>query len=257
MKTWKLTLEYDGTKYSGWQEQKNARTVQGQLRKAAEDFLGMEVELQGAGRTDAGVHARAQVAHLRVRPRPGSRRKFPPVDEILRGVNERLPSDVCLIDASEVDNAFHARNDAVARTYVYQISKRRTAFFKKYVWWVREPLDCAAMARAARMLIGRHNFICFRALDPSRPDESTIVVVDDAGMDVEGDLILFHITASHFLWRMVRRLVGVLVRLGKGEIAIEDFAGLLEGKSDPRLDVAAWTAPASGLFLERVEYPPR
>jgi len=255
LKTWKLTLEYDGTKYSGWQEQKNARTVQGQLRKAAEDFLGVEVELHGAGRTDAGVHARAQVAHLRVRPKPGSRRHFPPADEILRGVNERLPSDVCLIDASEVDNAFHALNDAVARTYVYQISKRRTAFFKKYVWWVREPLDIAVMARGARMLIGRHNFICFRAPDPSRPDESTIVVVDDAGIDVEGDLIVFHITASHFLWRMVRRVLGVLVRWGKGEISIEEFAGLLEGRADPRLDVAAWTAPASGLFLEHVEYP--
>ena len=257
MKTWKLTLEYDGTKYSGWQEQKNARTVAGQLRKAAEDFLGVEVELHGAGRTDAGVHARAQVAHLRVRPKPGSRRNFPPADEILRGVNERLPSDVCLIDASEVDNGFHARNDAVARTYVYQISTRRTAFFKKYVWWVREPLDVAEMTRAAQMLIGRHNFICFRAADPSRPDESTIVVVEDAGLEVEGDLILFHITASHFLWRMVRRVVGVLVRLGKSEIGAEDFAGLLEGQADARLDVAAWTAPASGLFLERVEYPRR
>ena len=254
MKTWKLTLEYDGTKYSGWQEQKNARTVQGQLRKAAEDFLGAEVEMQGAGRTDAGVHARAQVAHLRARPKPGSRRHFPPPDEILRGVNERLPSDVCLIDVTEVDNAFHARNDAEARTYVYQISKRRTAFFKKYVWWVREPLDVAVMARAARMLSGRHDFICFRAADLSRPDESTIVVVEDAGVEVEGDLILFHITASHFLWRMVRRVVGVLVRLGKGEISVDDFTALLEGRPDPRLDVAAWTAPASGLFLERVDY---
>ena len=253
MKTWKLTLEYDGTKYSGWQEQKNARTVAGQLRKAAEDFLGVEVELHGAGRTDAGVHARAQVAHMRARVK----RRFPPADDVLRGVNERLPSDVCLIDVDEVENDFHARNDAAARTYVYQISKRRSAFFKKYVWWVREPLDVAAMTRAARMLVGRHNFVCFRAPDPSRPDESTIVVVEDAGIDVEGDLILFHITASHFLWRMVRRVVGVLVRLGKGEIAIEDFIRLLEGNADGRLDVAAWTAPASGLFLERVEYTRR
>ncbi|HLG94947.1 MAG TPA: tRNA pseudouridine(38-40) synthase TruA [Bryobacteraceae bacterium] len=254
MKTWKLTLEYDGSKYSGWQEQKNARTVQGQLRKAAEDFLGLEVKLQGAGRTDAGVHARAQVAHLRARPKPGSKRQFPPPDAILRAVNERLPSDVCLIDVSEAANSFHARNDAVARTYVYQICKRRTAFFKKYVWWIREPLDVAAMAHAARMLIGRHDFVCFRAPDPSRPDESTIVVVEDAGIELEGDLILFHITASHFLWRMVRRLVGVLVRVGRGQTSIEDFERLLGGRADSRLDVAAWTAPASGLFLERVIY---
>jgi tRNA pseudouridine38-40 synthase len=254
LKTWKLTLEYDGTKYSGWQEQKNARTVQGQLRKAAEDFLGVEVELHGAGRTDAGVHARAQVAHLRVRPKPESTRRFPPPGEILRALNERLPADVCVIDVEEAGNKFHARTDAVERTYVYQISKRRTAFFKKYVWWVREPLDVPAMAQAARMLIGRHDFVAFRALDPSRPDESTIVVVEDAGIDIEGDLILFRITASHFLWRMVRRIVGVLVRLGKGELTLEQFGRLLEGKTDPSLDVAAWTAPASGLFLEHVEY---
>jgi tRNA pseudouridine38-40 synthase len=253
LKTWKLTLEYDGTKYSGWQEQKNARTVAGQLRKAAEDFLGVEVELHGAGRTDAGVHARAQVAHLRVR----AERSFAPAAQILRAVNERLPSDVCLIDVAEVDNAFHARNDAVARTYVYQISERRTAFFKKYVWWVREPLDLPAMTEAAEMLIGRHDFACFRAPDPSRPRESTVVVVNDAGIDREGDLILFRITASHFLWRMVRRVVGVLVRLGKREIAMQEFAGLLQAQADPKLDVAAWTAPASGLFLERVEYARR
>jgi len=256
LKTWKLTLEYDGGKYSGWQEQKNARTVQGQLRKAAEDFLGLPVELQGAGRTDAGVHARAQVAHLRARLAPGSRRRhFPPPGEILRALNERLPSDVCVLDVAEAGPSFHARNSAVSRTYVYQISRRRTAFFKKYVWWVREPLDVTAMAQAARMLIGRHNFECFRAPDPARPDDSTIVVVEDAGIDVEGDLILFRITASHFLWRMVRRIVGVLVRIGKGELPMQQFTQLLDGRSGPSLDVAAWTAPASGLFLERVHYP--
>jgi tRNA pseudouridine38-40 synthase len=140
---------------------------------------------------------------------------------------------------------------------MYQISTRRTAFFKKYVWWVKEPLDSAAMARAARLLIGRHNFRAFRAEDPSRPDESPIVVVEDALIEMEGDLIVFRITASHFVWRMVRRIVGVLVRLGRGEITEGDFAGLLEGQTNPALDVAAWTAPASGLFLERVIYTDR
>jgi tRNA pseudouridine38-40 synthase len=256
LKSWKLTLEYDGTKYSGWQEQRNARTVQGQLRKAAEDFLGCEVDIQGAGRTDAGVHARAQVAHLRVRPpKESGRRNWPPPEEILRAVNSRLPSDVCLLDVAEAANTFHARHDAIARTYMYQISTRRTAFFKKYVWWVKEPLDIAAMSHAARLLIGRHNFRAFRAEDPSRPDESPIVVVEDAGVEMEGDLIMFRITASHFVWRMVRRIVGVLVRLGRGEITEAAFAALLEGQTNPKLDVAAWTAPASGLFLERVIYP--
>jgi tRNA pseudouridine38-40 synthase len=255
LKTWKLTLEYDGTKYSGWQEQKNARTVQGQLRKAAEDFFGADVEIQGSGRTDAGVHARAQVAHLRIRPKPESKRRhYPAANEILRALNDRLPADVCILEVTEAPATFHARHDALARTYIYQISTRRTAFSKKYVWWVREPLDIPAMSRAARTLIGRHNFVCFRAQDPSRPDESTVVVVDDAGIDVDGHLILFRITGSHFLWRMVRRIAGVLVKIGKGEMTLADFNRLLEGKAGPALDVAGWTAPASGLFLEKVTY---
>jgi tRNA pseudouridine38-40 synthase len=249
--TWKLTLEYDGTKYSGWQEQNNARTVQGQLRKAAEDFLGAKLEIQGSGRTDSGVHAIAQVAHLRA----GPKQSLPPPQEILRALNERLPSDVCVLDVEVESGKFHARHDAVSRTYLYQISTRRTAFFKRYVWWVRDPLNVPLMSRAARMLAGRHDFVCFRALDPSRPDESTIVVVDEASVEEDGHLILFRITASHFLWRMVRRIVGLLVRVGKGEITIDEFALLLEGKAHPRLDVAAWTAPASGLFLEKVAYP--
>jgi len=256
VKSWKLTLEYDGTKYSGWQEQRNARTVQGQLRKAAEDFLGSAVDIQGAGRTDAGVHARAQVAHLRVRlAKESARRNWPPPEEILRAINSRLPSDVCLLGMAEAPNTFHARHNAIGRTYMYQISTRRTAFFKKYVWWVREPLDTAAMSRAARTLIGRHDFRAFRAEDPSRPDESPIVVVEDAVLEIEGDLIVFRITASHFVWRMVRRVVGVLVRLGRGEITEADLAGLLKGRTNQAIDVAGWTAPASGLFLERVIYP--
>jgi tRNA pseudouridine38-40 synthase len=254
LKSWRLILEYDGTKYSGWQEQKNARTVQGQLRKAAQDLFDCEVEIQGAGRTDAGVHARAQVAHLRVAEDRESKRRFPAVEEIFRALNQRLPSDVCLLDIAEVDNRFHARHDAAARTYIYQISKRRTAFFKKYVWWVKEPLDVPAMARAAGMLIGRHDFVAFRAHDPGRPDESTIVVVEAAGIEADGDLIIFHLTASHFLWRMVRRVVGVLAKVGTGEITPEDFQLLLEGKLTEKFDVAAWTAPAAGLFLEKVEY---
>lgn len=254
-KTWKLTIEYDGTKYSGWQEQRNARTVQGQIRKAAEEFFDGTVDIQGAGRTDAGVHARAQVAHLRVRRAEEDKRRWPAGDEILQALNSRLTSDVCVVDVAEVPSSFHARHDAIARTYIYQISTRRTAFFKKYVWWVRQPLDVAAMSSAAQVLIGRHDFSAFRAEDKSRPDESPIVVVEDAGIETEGDLIVFRITASHFVWRMVRRVVGALVKLGLGEISSDDFSRLLEGKPNPKLDVAAWTAPASGLFLDRVIYP--
>jgi tRNA pseudouridine38-40 synthase len=247
--TWKLTLEYDGTRYSGWQEQKNARTVMGELRKAAEDYFGGSVDLYGSGRTDAGVHALGQVAHLRT----ASRATRQPRD-VLRGLNERLPVDVSIYAAELVPGRFHARHDAVARTYRYQISTRKTAFSKKYVWWIKTELDVALMSRAAKMLEGRHDFVCFRAPDPSRPDESTIVVVDQAEIEVQDHLILFRIEASHFLWRMVRRLVGVLVKLGAGEVKMEDFEQLLAGRCNPSLDVAAWTAPSAGLFLEDVRY---
>lgn len=250
VRTWKLTLEYDGSRYSGWQEQKNARTIQGEIRKAAEDFFGVQVEIQGAGRTDAGVHATAQVAHLRA---PTLKKLHP--DAILHQLNDRLPADIAVLSVEEVSPRFHARHDAATRTYAYRISTRKRAFEKRYVWWVKEKLDVPAMARAAQMLVGRHDFRCFRAGDPSRPDESTIVEVSSALVELDKDLILFRIEASHFLWRMVRRLVGVLVKLGKGEISMEDYQKLLEARCDPRLNVAAWTAPASGLFLERVYYP--
>lgn len=251
-RTWRLTLEYDGTKYRGWQEQPNARTVQGELRKVIEEYFGGAVDLQAAGRTDAGVHASAQVAHVRTRT---STRRAPA--QILRALNDFLPADIVITSLAEAPDNFHARRDAKSRRYVYQISTRKMAFSKKYVWWIKEPLDLAPMSRAAKMLVGRHDFRCFRAEDPSKPGESSIVVVDAAEIDKDEDLILFRIEASHFLWRMVRRIVGVLVKLGLGEISMADFERLLDGRPDPRLDVAAWTAPASGLFLDSVKYDAR
>ena len=247
--TWKLTLEYDGTRYSGWQEQKNARTVMGELRRAVEESLGASVDLQGAGRTDAGVHALGQVAHMRA----AMKRSKPP-ETLRREINERLPSSIVLLEMEPAPARFHARHDALSRTYMYQISTRKTAFSKRYVWWVKEELDIARMSEAAETLMGRHDFVCFRAQDPSKPDDSTIVVVENAGIETHGHMVLFRIEASHFLWRVVRRITGVLVRLGRGEIMPEDFRQLLEGRADPRLNVAAWTAPASGLFLEEVRY---
>lgn len=248
-RTWKLTLEYDGTRYSGWQEQKNARTVAGEIRGVAEQFLQAEVELHGSGRTDAGVHALAQVAHLRAKLRSAPR-----PEELRRALNSDLPADISILRVEPVGNDFHARHDAVLRSYLYQISTRKRAFEKRYVWWVKERLDVERMQSAAAMLAGRHDFECFRAPDPSKPHESTIVVVDSARVWMDGDLVLFRIEASHFLWRMVRRIAGVLVRLGLHEITLADFEALLAARCDKRFDVAAWTAPAAGLFLEQVTY---
>ena len=251
MKNYKITLEYDGTKHHGWQEQANAKTILGELRQAAEDFFHTRVEIGGAGRTDAGVHALAQVAHLKL-PRRADKTQvnYRPLD-ILYGLNDRLPANISILDVAEARPNFHARHDAVSRTYLYQISTRRTAFAKKYVWWVKDRLDVGAMAQAAEVLIGRHDFAGFSRRDPSRPDESTVVVVEAAQIAVEEHLILFHITASHFLWNMVRRIVGALVEVGRHKLSVADFAALLEGKGRK---TATLTAPPSGLFLESVEY---
>jgi tRNA pseudouridine38-40 synthase len=247
MATYRLTLEYDGTRYHGWQEQQNARTVAGELRRAAERTGGRVLDLGGSGRTDTGVHALAQVAHLRL-----SRAIDP--DRFLARLNGVLPGDIHVLDASPAPRTFHARHDARSRSYLYQISRRRTAFGKRYVWWIKRPLDVGRIAAAAALLAGRHDFAHFC----ERPQEqsSTVVVVEEARVAESGDLVLVRLAASHFLWRMVRRLVGTLVKIGAGELEAARLARLLEGS--PREAAgdgpAQWTAPASGLFLERVRY---
>ncbi|MDP9115250.1 MAG: tRNA pseudouridine(38-40) synthase TruA [Acidobacteriota bacterium] len=250
MRTFRLTLEYDGSKFSGWQAQINARSVQGDLQRVADELFGVEVDLQGAGRTDAGVHAVGQVAHIKVRNLRGD---LPPA-RILRELNDRLPSSIAVLECVETAPAFHARHDAVSRAYFYQISTRKTALSKRFVWWIKQPLDVSNMQAAAALIPGRHNFVCFRAADPSRPGESTTVVVTAAEVAVDDNLIVFRIEASHFVWKMVRRLTGTLVKVGLGEVTVDDFASLLTGRKNPKLDIAAWTAPASGLFLEAVRY---
>jgi tRNA pseudouridine38-40 synthase len=210
----------------------------GEMRKAAQEVFSAGVEIQGAGRTDAGVHALGQVMHMKVTPRV---RHAPEV--IKRRLNDLLPADIAVLDVEPARRNFHARHDARARVYVYQISKRKQAFLKRYVWWIKEDLDLKRMQQAVSLLVGRHDFVCFRAADVSRPDESTIVEVKQAGIEIEEDIIQLRIEASHFLWRMMRRIIGALVKVGRGEISVQEFQGLIEGKCDPKWDVAAWTAP--------------
>ena len=250
MQTFKLILEYDGSKFSGWQQQINARTVQGELIQAAQDLFHPDIDIQGAGRTDAGVHAVGQVAHLKFRSKPTRLRPA----EILKELNDRLPSSIAVIEAAEAPPRFHARHDAVARAYFYQVSTRKAALSKKFVWWVKESLDVPRMQQAAALIPGRHDFAAFRAADPSKPGDSTIVVVDSSEVAIDEHLVVFRIEASHFLWKMVRRLAGTMVKIGKGDLTIDEFRALLDAKSKPKLDVAAWTAPASGLFLEGIRY---
>jgi len=245
MRVWRLELEYEGTRYAGWQAQPHARTVQGELMKAAEQFLGGRVEVGGSGRTDAGVHALRQVAHLKSKPVG----RAPDAPQLKAGLNKLLPHDVNVLRAAAARPNFHARHDAVSRHYVYQIATRRTAFGKPFVWWVRDRLDVTAMKAACTFVEGRHDFSSF--CESPAQQRSTLVEVERAELAVEGGLVLFRIGASHFLWRMVRRLVGALVEVGRGNVSVEEFGGLFERYSNAP---AAWTAPPSGLFLERVCY---
>jgi tRNA pseudouridine38-40 synthase len=243
MPRFKLTIEYSGTRYSGWQIQKNARTVQGEIANAVREATGeREIELYGSGRTDAGVHAIAQVAHL------DAHTTLPP-EALRRRINDALPSDITILRVDKVRHKFHARHDAVARSYIYQVSRRRTAFAKPFVWWVKEDLDLARMREAAWQFVGHHDFQSFSDDDPE--EKSTEVHVESLEMYEDGDLILIHVEGSHFIWKMVRRIVGVLVEVGRGGMTPAQAAALL---TEPSGAPARLTAPASGLFLERVYY---
>jgi tRNA pseudouridine38-40 synthase len=245
MPRFKLTVEYAGTRYSGWQIQQNARTVQGEIDQAVREVTGRkDFELYGSGRTDAGVHALAQVAHLDVATAL-------PADTIRRRINDLLPADINLLSAVVVPHRFHARHDAVGRRYLYQIATRRTAFAKPYVWWVKETLQVERMRQAAEAFVGMHDFGAFAVADRHDEDASTRVLLEKLDFVVDGSLLLVRVEGSHFLWRMVRRLVGVLVAVGRGEVDAKAAAALLEGRSELP---AKLTAPASGLFLERVFY---
>jgi tRNA pseudouridine38-40 synthase len=239
----KITLEYAGGRYSGWQKQTNARTVQGEVERAIAATVGHgDFECQGSGRTDAGVHALMQVAHLEVH-------LTMPLEKLRRQINDELPSDIHVLAITKAVHRFHARHAAVGRSYLYQVSRRRTAFAKPFVWWVKEPLDLVLMTEAAARFSGMHDFRSFSDDDPD--DKSTAVLVEHVALAEEGDLILIRVTGSHFLWKMVRRMVGVIVEIGRGGLpvsAVDDF--LRKPSGTP----ARLTAPASGLFLERVFY---
>lgn len=239
----KLYIEYDGTRYSGWQMQKNARTIQGKLLEAAEKiFKNEKVDIQGSGRTDAGVHALQQVAHLDV--------KTMLAPEIIKmKMNDELPSDINILEVEKANPKFHARHDAVSRTYLYQISKRRTAFGKNHVWWIKDKLNFERMQSASKLFLGMNDFASFA--DEDKEEKSTKVLIEDIQMKEEGEMILIRVIGSHFLWKMVRRMVGVLVEVGRGKLSDKDIMKFLNSKSH---EPAKFTAPPSGLCLEKVIY---
>jgi len=239
----RLDLEYVGTRYSGWQAQKNARTVQGALHEAVRRVAERaDFTSYGSGRTDAGVHALNQVAHLDLETRLAPER-------LRLALNDELPADIHLLRVTKVTRQFHARHSAVGRGYLYQIARRRTALGKPFVWWIRDPLDVEAMAVTGRLFEGMHDFRSYADVLPE--ERSTRVKVDRVEVAEAGALVLVRVLGSHFLWKMVRRMVGVMAEVGRGSLRPADAERFLREASDVP---ARLTAPPSGLFLERVLY---
>jgi len=240
MATYRMTVEYDGTKFAGWQVQRTGRTVQGVLLDALRRATGeSEITVRGAGRTDAGVHALAQVASLQCGKRLA-------LERLVADLARDLPADLAVRDLRAVHGRFHPRHDAVRRSYRYQIARRRSAFGKRYTWWIRDSIDSSAMATAAEHFVGRHDFAPFSRRDPGQT--STVVVVDQCRVVDLGELVMVRVVASHFLWGQVRRMVGALVAVGRGEAPPEAVPRWLSGGVAPPRDAA----PAAGLFLEQV-----
>jgi tRNA pseudouridine38-40 synthase len=239
----RLLIEYQGTRYAGWQVQPGPRTVAGEVLRAIRATLLDTPQLLAAGRTDQGVHAEGQVANFLTRS------TLSPA-AIVDAINSALPADINVLAARDVPTSFHARHDALARRYRYQIASRRSAFFKNLIWWVREPLRLDLMERAVAALPGRHDFSSFA----DRAQEVREPRVRVAGASVRrGEFITsFSIEADHFLPRMVRRLVGVLVAIAREQLPPEAIERFLASRVD---EPAQWTAPPSGLFLEAVSYP--
>jgi len=246
----KLLLAYDGTEFSGWQVQPDCTTVQGTLASAIGRITGEKVLPQGSGRTDAGVHALAQVATF-------TTESSVPAENLVKALNDILPASVRVQEASEVEMDFHPRKSARAKTYRYRMYRGPICppFFARYVWHYPYALDETAMAQAARLILGEHDFTSFAAVDPERGRE---------GVDVNnqrrvfastwkriGDELVYTIRGNGFLHHMVRNLVGTFVLVGKKTLPPEDVVRILAAKDR---SAAGATAPASGLYLVQVDY---
>lgn len=244
MSRFRLLIEYEGSNYHGWQQNAGVQTIQGEMIKACQKlFETKKIELYGAGRTDAGVHALGQVAHLDVPT------EIKPKTLLVR-LNEILPYDINVLKLDKCDPAFHARYDAVARSYVYVISRTRSAFGKRYVWWVKENLSVSKMQETATVFRGFHDFSSFGAA--TEEEKSTLVDITYLDIRESGNQILIHILGSHFLWMMVRRIIGVLVHAGKGKLTLQEVQAFMDQYSERPSQLSA---PPSGLYLQRVYYP--
>ena len=241
---YKLVLEYDGTGYRGWQVQPAARTVQGEVEAALSRLLNMPTRVRVGGRTDAGVHARGQVASFRT-PRPLDSARF------RHSLNCVLPADVSVSDVAEVPEAFDPRSDARSRVYRYRIWNRPypSALHARFAWHVPRALDRAAMHEAAALLVGEHDFSSFQGADSVERTPWRIVLRSEVARD-EGFLI-YDVEARSFARHMVRNIVGTLVDVGRGALSLDEFSRIFAARDRSR---AGATAPPQGLFLVAVRY---
>ncbi len=244
MRTLVLKIEYDGTGFLGWQLQPEGRTVQGVLEKAIHTILQDDIRATAAGRTDTGVHAAGQVVHFRTD-------SDMVVDRLRKGLNGVLPPDVRVLDATQATDDFHARFSAVGRRYLYQIVRHPSALRRHYAWHVAYPLDADAMRRACAPLIGCHDFTSF-CQAASSADGTMCEVRELDWVEVDDELRL-HIEANRFLHHMVRTIMGTAVDIGRGRLPEGSIAEMLHAR-DRR--AAGSNAPAHGLCLEAVRYPP-
>lgn len=244
----KVTIAYDGTNYHGFQEQRGTafQTVQGVLEENLSRLAQREIRIIGAGRTDAGVHARGQVINFDTGDWP-----IPP-PKVAYALNSLLPGDIAALESVEVPESFHSRFSAVAKTYRYIINngKKHSPFLRLYSYHVPWLLDVEAMRTGARHLIGKHDFSAFRAL--GTPVKTTVRTVREILVNRENELTYIDIQADGFLYHMARMISGTLLRVGLGKLAPEEVAGILTGRNSMK---GGPTAPARGLYLERIEYP--
>ncbi len=242
-----LIVEYDGTEYHGSQLQKKAKTIQGELEKALKKLTGERIRIKTASRTDAGVHARGQVVSFLTSATL-------PLKSYINGLNYYLPADIAVQAVYKTDGPFDVRRRAISREYQYCIlnSRARSPMRQRYTYRVYGPLDTAAMNRACRALVGRHDFASFIASEETARQKRTLRDVYKAEITRDGDMVIFNITANAFLPHQVRNTVGSLIKVGQGKMTVEEFENIVKAKKP---GMAGPTAPSSGLCLMRVNYP--
>ena len=243
MRNIKITIQYNGKNYCGWQKQNNSPGIQGTIEKAIFDITREEVKITGSGRTDAGVHALGQVANFKTNSQI-------PVDRIPNALNAKLPKDISIVKAEEVDEDFHSRYSAKKKTYRYQVynSLYRSPIYADISYPVKYDLDIDKMKKEAKSLIGTYDFKGFMSSGSSVID--TVRTIYNIEVSKSEDLIIIEIEGNGFLYNMVRIIAGTLVDIGRGRIA-EKMSTIIESKSR---SMAGHTAPAHGLFLKKVDY---